>query len=182
MTTIVHNYGHSGRRLVAVVGFEHDGAAPGAGDQRAETRRDRLRCARSHLGIARATLGPERMRIYAKELPPDVYSMRASGLWTPDSRICDAEHAPAFAARWEEMTRTSHRIPDACSACPEADRMDRQLRAFDTPWEQHTESVSDEPKYGSFRASVRDLRRARSNCLSGSRPFAQPYGRPLPQP
>ena len=29
-----------------------------------------------------------RVTIYAKELPPDVRSSLATGLWTPDSRIC----------------------------------------------------------------------------------------------
>ena len=63
------------------------------------------------LGLTSALLAQRAglsVRIYAKELPPDVYSMRASGLWTPDSRICDAQHAAALAERWEEMTRVSH--------------------------------------------------------------------------
>lgn len=47
--------------------------------------------------------------IYAKELPPYVRSYRATGAWTPDSRICTAEYATAFANRWETMARYSFR-------------------------------------------------------------------------
>jgi glycine/D-amino acid oxidase-like deaminating enzyme len=47
--------------------------------------------------------------IYTRELPPDVRSNHATGVWSPDSRICTAEHAEAFGARWEQMTRLSHR-------------------------------------------------------------------------
>jgi glycine/D-amino acid oxidase-like deaminating enzyme len=49
-----------------------------------------------------------RVTIYAKELPPNVRSSLASGLWTPDSRICLEENAtPAFKKLWEQMARTS---------------------------------------------------------------------------
>ncbi|MBS1822755.1 MAG: FAD-dependent oxidoreductase [Acidobacteria bacterium] len=46
--------------------------------------------------------------IYAKERPPYVRSSRATGSWTPDSRIAlTSATAPGFAAQWESMARTS---------------------------------------------------------------------------
>ena len=49
-----------------------------------------------------------RVTIYAKELPPNVRSSLASGVWTPDSRICLEENAtPAFKQQWQQMARTS---------------------------------------------------------------------------
>jgi D-amino-acid oxidase len=49
-----------------------------------------------------------KVTIYAKERPPFVRSARATGSWTPDSRIALAsEAAPEFAAIWEKMARTS---------------------------------------------------------------------------
>jgi glycine/D-amino acid oxidase-like deaminating enzyme len=49
-----------------------------------------------------------RVTIYAKERPPYVRSARATGSWTPDSRIALASAAaPDFAAQWESMARTS---------------------------------------------------------------------------
>lgn len=49
-----------------------------------------------------------RVTIYAKELPPNVRSSLASGVWTPDSRICFEDHAtPAFKQLWANMARQS---------------------------------------------------------------------------
>ena len=63
------------------------------------------------LGLTSATLlqrAGARVTIYAKDRPPDVRSSLATGLWTPDSRICLEDRAtPAFQLLWEEMARTS---------------------------------------------------------------------------
>ena len=63
------------------------------------------------LGLTSATLlqrAGARVTIYAKERPPYVRSSRATGSWTPDSRVALAGEAPPeFAARWEQMARTS---------------------------------------------------------------------------
>jgi glycine/D-amino acid oxidase-like deaminating enzyme len=46
--------------------------------------------------------------IYCKELLQQARSARATGGWTPDSRICLTSAAgPNFAALWEQMARTS---------------------------------------------------------------------------
>ncbi|NEL80833.1 MAG: FAD-dependent oxidoreductase, partial [Xanthomonas perforans] len=51
-----------------------------------------------------------RVRIYARERLPDVRSFYATGVWSPDSRVCTSEHASAdFRTRWEEMARISFR-------------------------------------------------------------------------
>ena len=66
------------------------------------------------LGLTSATLlqrAGARVTIYAKERPPDVRSSRATGSWTPDSRIALSTDAPAtFAAQWEQMARTSWKM------------------------------------------------------------------------
>jgi glycine/D-amino acid oxidase-like deaminating enzyme len=49
-----------------------------------------------------------RVTIYARDLPPNVRSSFATGLYTPDSRICFEEHAtPAFKETWARMARQS---------------------------------------------------------------------------
>jgi hypothetical protein len=63
------------------------------------------------LGLT-AALTAQRMgynvTIYAKERAPYIRSVRATGSWTPDSRISLVDKAPAtFAADWEKMARTS---------------------------------------------------------------------------
>lgn len=46
--------------------------------------------------------------IYAKERPPEVRSARATGTWSPDSRVALANSVSAdFPALWEKMCRTS---------------------------------------------------------------------------
>jgi hypothetical protein len=104
---IVHNYGHGGsgwslswgsgaiavhkamtfgEREVAVIGCGAMGLTSGLLLQRAGAH----------------------VTIYAKDLPPNVRSSLASGIWSPDSRICLEEHAtPAFRQRWAAMARQS---------------------------------------------------------------------------
>jgi D-amino-acid oxidase len=46
--------------------------------------------------------------IYAKERPPYVRSVRATGSWSPDTRIAlTGSVSPDFAAAWEKMARTT---------------------------------------------------------------------------
>ncbi len=105
--TVVHNYGHGGSGWSlswgssaiavekAMAGGEREIAVIGCGA----------------LGLTSALLlqrAGVRVTIYAKELPPNVRSSFASGLWTPDSRICLGENAtPAFKQTWAAMARRS---------------------------------------------------------------------------
>jgi glycine/D-amino acid oxidase-like deaminating enzyme len=104
---VVHNYGHggsgwslswgsssiavrqamaTGEREIGVIGCGAMGLTSGLLAQRAGAR----------------------VTIYAKDLPPNVRSSLASGVWSPDSRICLEEHAtPDFKQRWAGMARQS---------------------------------------------------------------------------
>jgi glycine/D-amino acid oxidase-like deaminating enzyme len=63
------------------------------------------------LGLTSAILAQRagaKVTIYARDLYPQVRSSRATGSWTPDSRIALKDAAgPAFGALWEQMARTS---------------------------------------------------------------------------
>ncbi|WP_231712551.1 FAD-dependent oxidoreductase [Vineibacter terrae] len=107
---VVHNYGHGGsgwslawgsstiaaRR--ALEGGTRDVAVIGCGA----------------LGLTSALLlrrAGARVTIYTQERGPQTRSARATGTWSPDSRIADADRvAPGFPALWEEMARTSYAI------------------------------------------------------------------------
>jgi len=104
---IVHNYGHGGS------GWSLSWGSSSIAVRKAMATGEReiavIGC--GALGLTSALLlqrAGARVTIYAKELPPAVRSSLATGLWTPDSRICLQENAtPAFKQQWEEMARTS---------------------------------------------------------------------------
>lgn len=107
---VVHNYGHGGSGWslswgsalaalkIALAGGERDIAVIGCGA----------------LGLTAATLAQRagcQVTIYAKDRLPEARSARATGVWSPDSRIALASAAsPGFADAWEEMARRSFRI------------------------------------------------------------------------
>jgi D-amino-acid oxidase len=109
---VVHNYGHGGSgwslswgssTIAARKAMEALAAASGAKEVAV------IGC--GALGLTSATLlqrAGVKVTIYAKERAPETRSSRATGSWTPDSRVAlTASAAPGFAALWEEMARTS---------------------------------------------------------------------------
>lgn len=104
---VVHNYGHGGSGWSlswgsstiaarnALEGGTREVAVIGCGA----------------LGLTSATLlqrAGAKVTIYAKDRTPQTRSFRATGVWSPDSRVADADKvSTAFPALWEEMARTS---------------------------------------------------------------------------
>jgi glycine/D-amino acid oxidase-like deaminating enzyme len=105
--TVVHNYGHGGSGWSLSWGS----GAVATANAMATGERDIAVIGCGALGLTTALLlqrAGARVTIYAKDMFPSVRSSFATGLYTPDSRICFEEHAtPAFKQTWAQMARQS---------------------------------------------------------------------------
>jgi D-amino-acid oxidase len=106
-TFVVHNYGHGGS------GWSLSWGSGTIAVQKALAQSPRqiavIGC--GALGLTSAILAQRagvRVTIYCKELVQQARSARATGSWTPDSRIALTKEAgPQFGVLWEQMARTS---------------------------------------------------------------------------
>lgn len=105
--TVVHNYGHGGS------GWSLSWGSAKLAVERALPVSSRnigvIGC--GAIGLTTAIVAQQagaQVTIYAEALPPFVRSARASGSWTPSSRIARKDAVtPEFATRWESMARYS---------------------------------------------------------------------------
>jgi glycine/D-amino acid oxidase-like deaminating enzyme len=173
--TLVHNYGHGG------TGWSLSWGSSTLALRHVLATREReiavIGC--GALGLTSALLAQRaglKVRIYAKERPPEVRSTFATGNWSPNSRFCTAEGAtPEVANRWEEMARISFRtyqfmlgLPgdpiewrDGYSLPPDEDAP--------APWMHDSE-----PEYPNLEQRIRDLGPHLEPLLAGTHPFPYP--------
>jgi glycine/D-amino acid oxidase-like deaminating enzyme len=177
--TVVHNYGHGGSGWSlswgssalavekAMAGGERDVAVIGCGA----------------LGLTSAILlqrAGAKVTIYAKERPPEVRSARATGSWTPDSRIALTNAVSAeFPALWEKMCRTSFHTYESYLGLTgnPVEWTDRYfLSDHDSP-ERANGERTDALDFAEYRDRVADLTPRIHELAPGSHPFPTRYAR-----
>lgn len=176
-TLVVHNYGHggsgwslswgSGTLAVrkAMTGGPREVAVIGCGA----------------LGLTSAILAQSagaQVTIYARDLLPDTRSSRATGTWTPDSRIAlTGAAAPGFAAQWEEMARISFKTYRRYLGLPgnPVEWIDR-YNLNDLAPENRPETPNP-LGFAEYAHAIRDLTPRPQDMPPGSTPFPTRYVR-----
>ena len=174
---VIHNYGHGGSGWslswgsADVVTRRALEASPGLQECAV------LGC--GALGLT-AALTAQRMglkvTIYARERPPYVRSSRATGSWTPDSRIAlTSAVAPDFALAWEKMARVSFAMYQSYlgAAGTPIEWTDRYSLRDQPAGPVHTR-LHDFAEYGD---RIADLTPDSQQMPPGTTPFPTPYVR-----
>ncbi len=178
-TLVVHNYGHGG-----------SGWSLSWGSGTIAVRKAMMNSPREiavigcgALGLTAAILAQSagaQVTIYARDLLPDTRSARATGSWTPDSRIALTSAAqPGFAALWEEMARISFKTYRRYLGLPgnPVEWTDRYVLSDLTPEQQAARHTPDPLGFAEYQDSIRDLMPRAQLLPPGSTPFPTPYVR-----
>ncbi len=170
--TIVHHYGHGGSGWSLSWGSAHV-ALPLILATKA---RQVAVIGCGAIGLTTARVAQRhglQVRIYCKDRPPEVRSSNATGMWTPDSRICTTDYAtPAFSERWEWMARKSFKTYQSLLGVTgdPVEWRDGYVLS-DTPFDQPLDDEDGEPDYPDLVARLADIRPKSVPLQSGEHPF-----------
>ncbi len=177
---VVHNYGHGGS------GWSLSWGSSGVAVEKAMAAGERdvavIGC--GALGLTSAILlqrAGAKVTIYAKERPPEVRSARATGSWTPDSRIALTNAvSPDFPALWEKMCRTSFHMYESFlgMAGNPVEWTDQYSLSDPSPAGAPTNRQrADALSFARYQDRVRDLTPRSQDLPPGSHPFPTRYAR-----
>ncbi len=177
---VVHNYGHGGSGWSLSWGSSAIAVRNAMREAGAEQNIAVIGC--GALGLTSALLlqrAGANVTIYAKERAPETRSSRATGSWTPDSRVALANAAPAsFATTWEEMARTSFSMYQSYLglAGNPIEWTDRYNLWDDDPEKPAVKREEAEPlQFAYYRNRIRDLTPKAIDLPPGSHPFPTKY-------
>lgn len=176
--TVVHNYGHGGSGWSLSWGSSSIAVekAMAAGE------RDVAVIGCGALGLTSAILlqrAGAKVTIYAKERPPEVRSARATGTWSPDSRVALTNSvSPDFPALWEKMCRYSFHTYESYLglAGNPVEWTDRYRLSDIGPEDVEANRPRDETlQFAQYQDRVTDLTPRFQDLPPGSHPFPTRY-------
>jgi glycine/D-amino acid oxidase-like deaminating enzyme len=177
-TLVVHNYGHGGSGWSLSWGS----AAIAVGKAIATGPKEIAVIGCGAIGLTSAITAQRwgaKVTIYTRELTPRARSYRATGLWTPDSRISLTEPAgPQFGALWEQMARTSFKTYRSYLGLPgkPVEWIDI-YELSDIPFDQvrAQEEKLDTLGFGSYSDRIDDLTPQSQTLPDSANPFPVKY-------
>jgi glycine/D-amino acid oxidase-like deaminating enzyme len=174
---VVHNYGHGGSGWS--LSWGSGAIAVGKALAGANGAREIAVIGCGALGLTSAIVAQRagmHVTIYAKERFPEVRSARATGGWTPDSRIAlTAKAAPEFPELWERMARTSFATYQSYlgMAGNPVEWTDRYFLSDDPPGQGQADSIG----FARYENRIHDLTPRAQDLPPGAHPFPTKYAR-----
>ena len=182
-TLVVHNYGHGGSGWSLSWGS----GTIAVGKAMARSPREVAVIGCGALGLTSAILAQRagaQVTIYARDLLPQARSARATGAWTPDSRIALTKDAgPQFGVLWETMARTSFKTYRQYLGLPGTpvewidhyNVFDSDPRSQGEGDAQANTLYGDTLGFGHYADRIADLTPRTERLPPGATPFDVPY-------
>jgi glycine/D-amino acid oxidase-like deaminating enzyme len=178
-TLVVHNYGHGGSGWSLSWGSAEIAVRKAL--ENSPSRIAVLGC--GALGLTSAIVAQRagaQVTIYAADRLPQTRSARATGSYTPDSRIAlTSEAAPGFPALWEQMARASFKAYRNYLGLPGApvEWNDRYILSDTDPDGAARSRPPDPLGFADYHDRIRDIAPRYEPVPEGSTPFPTRYVR-----
>jgi glycine/D-amino acid oxidase-like deaminating enzyme len=176
---VVHNYGHGGSGWSLSWGSAERAVALALADGV----RDIAVIGAGALGLTAALTAQRagaKVTIYTKEQFPFVRSARATGTWSPDSRVAMEGSVDAgFADRWEGMARTSFTYFQSMlgMAGDPVEWTDRYMLSDSADAQRHPPLTDGKPGFLRLESRLADITPRSVDLTPGSHPFRPAFAR-----
>jgi D-amino-acid oxidase len=176
---VVHNYGHGGSGWSLSWGS----AAVAIGKAMQASPKEIAVIGCGALGLTSAITAQQAgvaVTIYARDLLPETRSARATGSWTPSSRIAlESAVPPDFPALWEKMARISFHTYRRYLGLPgnPVEWSDRYNVFDESPAERARLRPADPLGFADYQDRIADIMPPGEDLPQGATPFQFPYVR-----